>query len=71
MSKGTLEFDLNDIDEKQAFFRAAKALDLALTLLNISNRLRETDKYDKAPITREEFFEILGDNNINLDEILS
>ena len=70
MAKATLSFDLDDQDDKLAFHRAALALELALVLWDVDQRLRETDKYGKEAMTREEFRIVLGNNGIDLDQLV-
>lgn len=71
MPVAKIRYNLDDPDDKLAFARSTKALDMALAILAISNRFRETDKYDKPPITREEFHEILNEYDINLDNLIN
>lgn len=81
MAKGILEFDLNEPDDVQAHKRAIKALDMALVLWDIDQYLRAQTKYapdsmpeevyDALEKTREKFYDILRDHNIDIDEILN
>ena len=64
-----IEYDLHDPDDSRAFKQATKAADMYLALFAISDRLRETVKYDKPPITRDEFYEILNSYNVDLDSL--
>jgi len=69
--KATLEFNLDDFDDKRAHLRAVKSIDMALALWNIGDRLRTIEKHDEdKKFTREEFYELLKDNNIDLDEMI-
>ena len=54
-------------DEKNEFHLAMDGSKCATALHDIAMRIRETEKYDKAPITSDEFYIILNDYNINLD----
>lgn len=68
--KAALAFDLSDIDDQYAHKRAIKALDMALALNSTYNRIKDTFKHDKAPITMEEFSEILSTYGVNLDDLV-
>lgn len=70
MVKAILEFDLSEEEDRIAHLRACQALELALALNDISERVRATDKYDAKPMTREEFYDILSNRDINLSSIL-
>lgn len=80
MAKAILEFNLTDPDDKVEYDRANKALDLCLALWDIEQYLRAKTKYapddmpdevyealDKA---REEFYNIMNEHNISLDNLL-
>lgn len=81
MAKAILEFDLNEPDDKEAHKRAVKALDMALALWDIEQYLRAQTKYapdsmpeaayDALDKARQEFYEILTNHNISLDELIS
>jgi hypothetical protein len=69
--KARLTFTLPD-DEMQ-FKRASQAFELTLSLWEISQYLREVDKYETGHTIeqiREKFYSILSDNNINLDNLI-
>lgn len=83
--KATLEFDLNDFDDKMAHLRCVKATDMALALWEIRCNLRkrcehiidnmdksktESLEYDVLEAVLNEIGEILEDNNINPDEYI-
>lgn len=82
MPKAILEYDLNDLDERNAHLRAIKSLPLTLCLWDIDQHLRSELKYgteegelsDEAykaiKRTRERLREILEDNGIVLDELM-
>ena len=84
MSKASLEFDLNDMDDHQAFKRATKSLDLALALWKISElkdklefhievNIDENDpdaKWDARDYILEEIGVIFEEYNINIDELI-
>ena len=79
--KGILKFDLNDFDDKQAHLRAVKSLDLVLALMDIGNELRTKVKYasdDTSSETikayediRDDYFRILSNHGIDIDELVS
>ena len=80
--KATLEFNLDDSDDRQAHLRAVKALDLTLALDDVAELFRkavnsdgteaETETaQDQADRLNAQFWQILGDRGINMDEILS
>jgi hypothetical protein len=81
MAKATLEFDLNDSDDMIAHLRAVKSLDMAMALWEIvhntkkglewSMENKEIDKYDALELVYEKIHEILGDHNINTDELIN
>lgn len=71
MAKAIFKFDLNDFDDLQEFRRMSKAKNMAAALWDIKQRIRDSEKYDKPPITLEEFHEVLNNNDVNLDEIYS
>lgn len=80
MSKATLEFNLNDVEDLKSFERSNKSLELTFALLEIAEYLRSRTKHvnnvsDDVIIDRhafrEKFFEILNLRDINLDNLLS
>jgi hypothetical protein len=80
MAKATLEFDLNEFEDKVAHFRAVKSLDMALSLWEIVHNTKkglewsmegkEIDKYDALELVFEKIHEILDEHNINTDELI-
>ena len=80
MAKAVLEFDLNEPGDKEAHLRAVKALYMALALWDIEQYLRSQTKYapddmpevayDALDKARQEFYEILTNHNISLDELM-
>ena len=73
MAKATLEFDLNDPDDSILHLRYIKSTDILLALHEFDQHLRSESKYrdnEEAEKLREKFWEILGDNNISIDELL-
>ena len=79
--KGILKFDLNDFDDKQAHLRAVKSLDLVLALMDIGSELRSKVKYAPDNMSddtlkayqdiRDEYYRILSNYGINIDELVS
>ncbi len=80
--KATLEFDLNDIDDKMAHFRCIKSLDMALAIWEIQTNLRkrcenmiehskEESKFEALEIVFNELREIFEDNNLNSEELIN
>lgn len=80
MAKAKLEFDLTDPDDKVEYDRANKALDLCLALWDVEQYLRSKTKYapddmpdevyDALSKARDEFYNILNERNISLDNLL-
>lgn len=80
MAKAILEFNLDEPEDKEAHLRAVKALDMALALWDIEQYLRAQTKYapdsmpevayDALDKARQEFYEILTNHNISLDELM-
>lgn len=80
MAKAILEFDLNDPDDVVEHKRAVKSLDLCLALWDIEQYLRSQTKYapdsmsdevyDALDTARSEFYRIMNDHNISLDQLL-
>ncbi len=80
MAKGILEFDLNEPDDIMPHKRAVKATDLALALWQFGYNTRKghewnLDKYetkeDLLDAIYEQFWEIIDEHNIKLDEIIN
>ena len=81
MAKGILEFDLNEPDDIMAHKRAAKSLDMALALWDITHNTKksiewsldgkELDKYDVLDMVYEKIYEILEEHNIKLDDLIN
>ena len=77
--KATLEFDLDQGQDKTAHLRCVKALSMAIALWDMDQYLRGLIKYgelDDAVYktleeTREKLREIMSENSIDLDELLN
>lgn len=78
MAKATLEFNLDESDDRDAHMRAVKSLSMALALWEMDQYLRAECKYgelsDDAYTTtekaREKLREILNENNLTFDELI-
>jgi hypothetical protein len=80
--KATLEFDLDDMDDKQSHMRAIKSLEMSIVLFEIQNNLRKKcgrildgmddnlDKHDALNVVFSEIFKVLEEHNINTDELI-
>lgn len=72
MTTATIKYNLSDMFEKEEFLRATKALDLALCLHKLTIMLRTKEKSeDVVGITKDEFYNVLDEYNIILDDLLS
>ena len=81
--KAKLQYDLNDPDDRMAHMRAVKSLDMASALFEITRNLKkqverkyedDTIEYDSFDVIQEVFdriHEILGENNIDIDELIN
>ena len=79
--EGRLIFNLDDSADMQAYLRAVKSTKLAITLWEMDQYLRSQTKYapDSMPEevykslqqTRDKLHEIMSDNSIDLDELIS
>jgi hypothetical protein len=81
MAEAILKFDLSDPDDVIAHKRAVKSLDMAMALWEITHNTKkglewslegkDLDKYDVLELVYEKIYEILNDNNINTDELIT
>ena len=86
MAKAILEFNLDDPDDRMAFNRANKALDMTCVLFEIQNNfrkkcMRELDAkeefgpklsaYTGADLVLENLHALLQEYNIDTDEIIN
>jgi hypothetical protein len=79
--KGTLEFNLDDSADMEAYLRAVKSTKLALVIWDMDQYLRAQAKYapDSMPPevyesllkTRDKLREIMSEHSIDLDELIS
>lgn len=85
MAKATLEFDLNDFDDKMAHKRAVKSTDLALAIWEIEMNLRkrlerqleakemkneDVDVYDVIDMCMENILNTIRDHNIDIEDLI-
>lgn len=80
MAKAILEFDLDEPGDVDFHKRCIKSLDLVLVLDEIDKYLRTQLKYNEDGLTqeaydalekaREEFYRLLNERNISLDELV-
>lgn len=86
MAKATLEFDLNDSDDRMAHLRAVKSTDMACAIFQIcyntkkaleyeiegkEERGEEVSAYDAVHMTMGKIHEIFDEYGINIDELLN
>jgi hypothetical protein len=80
MAKAILEFDLNEVEDVTAHKRAVKALDMAITLWDMDQYLRQQLKYndkitgevyDALDKAREQLREFMNNHNVDLDELMN
>ncbi len=80
--KATLEFDLNDLDDRMAHLRCVKSTDMAIVLFEIVSNLRkrveyelesleaDSDPSDGAYVVFRRIGELLDERGINIDELI-
>ena len=82
--KATLSYNLNDPDDRMAHMRAVKSMDMASALFDITRNLRKkiqnryedidnthNDVFDGIDAVFDEIYDILEDNNIDIDELIN
>jgi hypothetical protein len=82
--KAKLQYDLNDPDDRMAHLRAVKSLDMASALFDITRNLKNkienryedidntnNDVFDGIQAVFDEIYNILEDNNIDIDELIN
>jgi hypothetical protein len=76
--KATLQFDLDNFDDKMEHMRCVKATDMALMLSSIKQKIRSKLKYNEDlsedelhqwEVMQDEFYSIADRYYINLDEL--
>lgn len=75
MAQGILKYNLEDFDDRLAFNRASKSLDLTLALWDFNqaiNKCWDNDEIDgkTLELIQEYFNAILEEYNIDLDELV-
>lgn len=80
--KATLEFDLNDPDDRMAHLRCVKSTDMAIVIFQIVSNLRkqvdwelesheaDSDRFDGAYVVFRKIGELLDEHGINIDELI-
>jgi len=80
--KATLEFDLNDPDDRMEHFRCVKSLDMAIVLFEILHNTKKyvgnqienknvTDPYEAAEMVMEKIWDDAKEHGINMDELIN
>ena len=82
--KATLSYNLNDPDDRMAHLRAVKSLDMASALFDITRNLKKkiehryedidntnNDVFDGIEAVFDEIYNILEDNNVDIDELIN
>ena len=82
--KATLSYNLNDPDDRMAHLRAVKSLDMVSALFDITRNLKKkiehryenidntnNDVFDGIDAVFDEIYNILEDNNIDIDELIN
>ncbi len=77
--KAKLIFNLDEPEDKMAHLRCVKALDMALALWQISQAFRESLKwgnlegpvYEAVEKGQDNFYKVLAEYGIELDELIS
>jgi hypothetical protein len=85
MAKATLEFNLNDPDDRMEYMRCNKSLDMALALWEIRYNTKKSigyalegkdlkgesvSNYDVLDMVYERIYEILDEHNIKMDDLI-
>ena len=81
--KATLEFDLDNPDDKEAHLRCVKSTDMAIVLFEITSNLKkkiergfeaepqERDEFDGVDEVFREIYKLLDSHSINIDDLIS
>jgi hypothetical protein len=80
--KATLEFDLDDPEDRMAHFRCVKSLDMALVLFEILHNTKKgleyriegsniTDPYEAIDLVMEKIWDDAKAHGINIDELIN
>jgi hypothetical protein len=80
--KATLEFDLDELDDRMAHLRCVKSTDMAIVLFEIMSNLRkrveyelesleaDSDQFDGAYVVFRRIGELLDEHGIDIDELI-
>lgn len=82
MSKVILKFDLSDIDDRQEYLRCVKANDITSVLWQFASNSKKSllweienketlDNEEVLELVFKKFYDLLKENNVNVDEIYS
>ena len=77
--KAILEFDLNDPDDRMDHLRCIKSLDMACVLFELTyntfntayNYQYEHKDVDMVEYLKQRLIDLLGEHNLNIDELIS
>ena len=80
--KATLEFDLNDQDDRMAHFRCVKSLDMAIALFEILHNTKKgicytlegkniTDPYEAVQMVMDKIWDDAKAQGLNIDELIN
>lgn len=80
--KATLEFDLNDPDDRMDHFRCVKSLDMAIVLFEILHNTKKgvantiefkdiKDPYDVLDLVMDKIWDDAKERGINMDELIN
>ena len=80
--KATLQFNLDDPDDRMAHFRCVKSLDMALVLFEILENTKKniafniegnniSDPYEVLDLVMEKIWEDARAHNVNTDELIN
>lgn len=81
-----LTFNLNELDDRMAHFRAVKSLDMALVLWELASNSRKSleyeleaqemrngkplDEYEVLDLVFERIYQLLNSHDINVDKLI-
>lgn len=73
--KATIEFDLNDPDERRQHAQYLSAPKMAAALYDFAQKIRDKRKYSEQDTweivdVSEAFYQALADNSVDLDEVI-
>lgn len=79
--KATLEFDLDDFDDRMAHLRCTKSLDMAMVLWELVHNTRKSIMYglegkdlkdwEAVNLVFDRIHDILGEHNVVVDEYIN